>query len=265
MGGCGTISFGLHHPELFAACHANIPVVSYTDLGSNKSALRLAPFCWIGPVPPDLKTNEGVPLLDRLNGAKYVSETAADLPYLFLLNGRQDGSIPWENNPPFYRAMEQAEQGFAAYWDTGTHSTCGKDAPDDVKAWLERFRRFRLDQSYPAFAHASTDRNPGNGSPDDGDPVGWLNRGLDWKEIEDTPDHYSIVVLADPPDLHYPVRTDITLRRVQQFKTSPGETLSVRIGEATPITLTADPRGKITVRQIAIPSKSGVRILIQHS
>jgi hypothetical protein len=34
MGGCGTISFGLHHPELFAACHAHVPIVSYTYLGA---------------------------------------------------------------------------------------------------------------------------------------------------------------------------------------------------------------------------------------
>jgi hypothetical protein len=212
-----------------------------------------------------LKTDEGVALLDRLNGAKFASETADDLPFLFLVNGRQDASIPWENNPPFYRAMSEARQGFAAYWDMGTHPTCGQDAPDDVKAWLERFRRFRLDQSFPAFTHVSTDRNPGNGSPGDGDPVGWINRGLDWNEIEDAPDHYSIVLLADPLDRQYPVQADITLRRVQQFKTHPGETLSVHIGEAAPIKLRADAHGRLTIPQVSIPSKSGLRIRITRS
>lgn len=57
MGGCGTISFGLRHPELFAACHAHVPIVSYTELGA-RSASRLEPSCWTGPIPPDLKTNE---------------------------------------------------------------------------------------------------------------------------------------------------------------------------------------------------------------
>ena len=188
-----------------------------------------------------------------------------DLPYLFLENGRQDGSIPWRNNPPFYRALTQARQGFAAYWDNGTHPTSGKDAPDDIKAWAQRFLRFRLDESYPAFANASSDRNPGNGAPDDGDIIGWMNRGMDWKDIEDAPDHYSIVLLADFPDIQYPVRADITLRRVQKFKTAPGEKLSVQIGDDAPISLTTGPDGKITVPQVPIPSKSGVRITIHRS
>jgi len=263
MGGCGTISFGLRHPELFAACHAHVPIVAYTDLGAN-SASRLAPSCWTGPIPTDLKTNEGVPLLDRMNGTKFVLETSEDLPYLYILNGRQDGSIPWQNNPPFYRALSKARQGFSAYWDNGTHPTCGKDAPDDAKAWLKRFQHFRRDESYPAFTNNSTDRNPGNGSPEDGDVIGWINRGVDWKGIEDTPDHYGIVLLADYPDITYPVRTDITLRRVQQFKTKPGEKLSVRFGDGAPISVSADSHGRITIPQVTIPDKAGVRILIQR-
>jgi hypothetical protein len=264
MGGCGTISFGLHHPELFAACHAHVPIVSYTYLG-RASASRLEPSCWTGHIPQDLKTNEGVSLLDRMNGTKFVSEANTDLPYVFLENGRQDGSIPWQNNPPFYRGLSHAQQGFAAYWDNGTHPTCAKDAPEDVKAWLQRFRRFSLDQSYPAFANTSSDRNPGNGAPDDGDIIGWMNRGMDWKDIEDASDHYSILLLADYPDIQYPVRTDITLHRVQKFKTAPGEKVSVRIGDDAPISLTADPNGRITVPQVAIPSKAGVRVSILRS
>lgn len=264
MGGCGTISFGLRHPELFAACHARVPIVSYTELGT-RSAVRLEPSCWTGPIPPDLKTNEGVSLLDRMNGTKFVAETSADLPFVFLINGRQDGSIPWQNNPPFYRALSQARQGFSAYWDDGAHSTSGKNAPGDVSGWVQRFLRFRLNESYPAFSNTSSDRNPGNGAPDDGDLIGWINRGLDWKEIDDTPEQYSIVLVADFPDIEYPVQTDLTLRRVQQFKTRPGEKLTVRIGDAAPISVTADAHGKVTVPRVSIPSKSGVRILIQRS
>ncbi len=264
MGGCGTMSFGLRHPELFAACHARVPIVSYTYLGKN-SAVRLEPSCWTGPITPDLKTSEGVPLLDRMNGTKFVTESKEDLPFVFLLNARQDGSIPWENNPPFYRALSKSHQGFAAYWDNGTHPTCGQNAPEDVKAWTQRFRRIRLDQGYPAFFNTSSDRNPGNGSPEDGDIVGWINRGMDWKEVEDSPDRFSIVLVAGYPDIQYPVRTDITLRRVQQFKTRPGEKLGVGIGGATPISITADAAGRITIPNLSIPSQAGVRIVIRRA
>ena len=263
MGGCGTLSFGMHHPELFAACHAHVPIVAYTDLGA-KSAVRLEPSCWTGPIPADLKTNEGAPLLERMNTTKFVEKATDDLPYLFILNGRQDGSIPWQNNPPFYKALAAMQQGFSAYWDNGTHATSGKDAPEDVKAWLQRFRRFRRDESYPAFSHTSTDRNPGNGAPDDGDIIGWINRGLDWKEIEDTPDHYAITLLAEPPDGTYPVQTDVTLRRVRKFTTTPTEFLRVRVGQAEPVPVEVGTDWLITVPKVTIPDKAGVRVVIER-
>jgi hypothetical protein len=263
MGGCGTVSFGLRHPELFAALHANIPIVSYTYLGKG-SAVRLEPSCWTGHIPPELKTSEGVSLLERMDGTKFVTETRRDLPFLFLVNGRQDGSIPWPNNPPFYRAMAKAHQGFAAYWDNGTHSSCGKDAPPDVKAWQERFRRFRFDESVPVFTHTSSDRNPGNGDPADGDIIGWINRGMDWKDIEDTPIRYAITVTSDYPGLEYPVRTDITLRRLLHFKLKPSESLSVQIGNASPLNLKPDAAGLLTIPGVSIPSRDGVRVVVHQ-
>ncbi|MCX6898363.1 MAG: prolyl oligopeptidase family serine peptidase [Verrucomicrobia bacterium] len=263
MGGCGTVSFGLRHPELFAGLHAHVPIVSYTYLGKG-SATRLEPSCWTGRITPELKTSEGVPLLERMNGTKFVAEAKGDLPFLFLVHGRQDGSIPWQNNPPFYRALAKARQPFAVYWDNGTHATCGKDAPPDVKAWQERFRRFRLNESLPVFTHTSSDRNAGNGDPADGDIIGWINRGMDWKDIEDAPDRYAITVTADYPGLEYPVRTDITLRRLQRFKVKSSESLSVRIGNTAPVSIKADALGLLTIPSVSIPSRNGVHVVVQR-
>ena len=231
MGGCGTLSFGLRHPELFAALHASVPIVSYTYLG-RASATRLEPSCWVGHIAPELKTNEDLPLLARMDSAAFVQNAKADLPPLFLINGRQDQSIPWENNPPFYRTLQGARQHFAAYWDNGTHPTSGKDAPADVRAWPTRMRRFRRDESFPAFSNTSTDRDPGRGAAADGDLIGWMNRGMDWKDVDDAPDRYAITLFADYPGIAYPVRTDVTLRRLQKVRARPGERLRVRLGDA---------------------------------
>lgn len=263
MGGCGTVSFGLRHPELFAALHARVPIVSYTYLGQ-ASATRLEPSCWTGRIPLELKTSEGAPLLEHLDGTQFVTESRSDLPFLYLLNGRQDGSIPWQNNPPFYRALAKAHQAFAAYWDNGTHSTSGKEAPADVKAWYERFRRVRLDESMPAFTGTSSDRNPGNGDPTDGDIIGWINRGMDWKDIEDAPDRYALTVTAAYPGLQYPVRTDLTLRRLQHFKVKPAAPLSVQIGSAAPVHILADAEGHLTIPGVTIPSRDGVRVVVER-
>lgn len=265
MGGCGTISFGLRHPELFAACHAHVPIVSYTYDGTDaarSSARRLEPAVGPGRIAPDRLTDEGVPLLARMNGTAFVAETRVDLPFLFLVNGRQDGSIPWVNNPPFYRAIDAGRHGYAAYWDDGRHDTAGKDAPDDVKGWMKAMRRFRLNESFPAFSNTTANRNPGAGDPADGDRVGWMNRGMDWGELEDTPARYALTLRADYPGLTYPVRTTVTLRRVQQFRPSPGDRVNVVLSRGPVSTITVDAQGRMTLPQIEIPDRDGVRITL---
>ena len=264
MGGCGTISFGLRHPELFAALHAHVPIVAYTYEGSAQSAIRLEPTVGVGTIGATLRDSEGGPLLARMNGTKFVAETKADLPFLFLVNGRQDRSIPWVNNPPFYRAIDAARQGYAAWWDNGTHPTAGRDAPDDVSAWPKAMRRFRLDESFPAFSGTSTNRNFGAGDPADGDLVGWLNRGMDWSDIEDTPDRYAITLRADFPGLEFPVRTDITLRRLQRFKPAPGTQVRAEITGRAPTTIAVPADARLTIPGVTISTRDGVRLILRR-
>jgi len=164
MGGCGTVSFGLHHPEIFAALHAHVPIVSYTNPPSG-SARRLAPSCWIGPITREVKTNEGVPLLDRMNGTKFVKETKDDLPFLFIINGRKDASIPWENNPPFYRALNDTRQPFAAYWNDGEHATVAKMLPDDVKEWSKKPPPLSPRRELPSLLQHILEPRPGQRRP----------------------------------------------------------------------------------------------------
>ena len=87
---------------------------------------------------------------------------------------------------------------------------------------------------------------------------------MDWKDIEDEPDHYAITVLADFPGIEYPVKTAVSLRRVQQFKASPGAKLSVMVGDARPIAVDAGEGGRISISNIVIPINAGVRIVIRR-
>ena len=223
----------------------------------------MEPSCWCGKIPPGLNSDEGVPLLERMNGLRLVQHATGDLPLLFLVNGRHNDPIPWQNNPPFYRALNDAGQGFLVYWDNGDHSTCGKDAPADVRAWLQHFRRYRLDESFPAFSNTSSNRNPGDGRPDDGDVIGWMNRGMDSRQIIDTPTQYAITLLADYPGIKYPVRTDVTLRPVQRFKTAPGQRLLVRVGDAGPRG-SGRPGWPSRVKGVVIPGHEGVRVTVER-
>ena len=199
-----------------------------------------------------------------MNGTKFVRECQDDLPPLFLINGRTDNSIPWENNPPFYRALNDTHQAFAVYWDNGDHATCGKSAPDDVKAWQTRFRRFRRDQSYPAFSNTSSNRNPGNGQAGDGDRVGWMNRGMDWCKIDDQTGQYAITLRADYPGITYPVRTDVTLRRLQAFRPEANEKLRAETDDGQRLDARVDSYGRITIAAVSITSKEGTRLVVRR-
>ncbi len=117
-----------------------------------------------------------------------------------------------------------------------------------------------LSRSFPVFSNSSDNRNPGNGDRQDGDIIGWFNRGLDWKDLVDTPDEYALTVLADYPGIQLPITVDITPRRVQQFKVKSGDKLMVHIGAAPPVEVRVDETGLITIRGVQIADQNGTRV-----
>ena len=257
MGGSGTVAMATHFPEVFAAAYAQVPVYSCTFLGRS-SASRLE--CMVGSLKREVLTEDGIPLLDYMNGARNVLAAKVDLPPIFATNGRKDGSIPWENNPPFYAAMNKSRQAFAVYWNNGAHGM-SREAPKDAKAWVGLLERYRLNQAYPAFSNCSDNKNYGNGNAKDGDLIGWINRGVSWRDLKDTASELSLVVTAQHPVIQYPVTVDVTLRRVQAFKVKPGDTVKATVGERT-VTVTADPNARITIPAVSIPDAKGTMIRI---
>lgn len=218
--------------------------------------------CICGPVDETSVNQYGISLLELMNGELQATRSRVDLPYLFMTHGRSDASIPWQNNPPFYRAMNDARQGLTAYWNNGAHGDVDRLAPDDVKAWTKRLERFALNRSFPVFTNCSDNRNPGNGDPKDGDETGWINRGLDWTDLVDTPGEYALTATADHPDLKLPITVDITPRRVQQFRVKSGDRVSVQIGEFPAVDLRVDESGLMTFRGVSITDSRGTRIRV---
>jgi hypothetical protein len=156
--------------------------------------------------------------------------------------------------------MNQTHQAFAVYWNNGGHGM-SREAPKDVKGWGGRLERYRLNQAYPAFTNCSDNRDYGAGDPKQGDLIGWINRGLDWSDLQDTPEAFSLTVTANYPTIQYPVTVDVTPRRLQAFQVKPGETLKATVGTRT-IAVKVDENGRFTVPGVIIADAKGTQIRV---
>ncbi|MDD4539828.1 MAG: alpha/beta hydrolase-fold protein [Lentisphaeria bacterium] len=265
MGGSGAITLALKYPQLFAAVYAQVPVYAYTWDGcsTSKSLTAARLVCNCGPIKDTPAfTADGKYLLQALDNRLNIA-AAHDTPPIFATNGRKDGSIPWVNNPSFYQAANAARQGFAVFWNDGDHGMSSQ-APDDVKAWSQLIRRYRLDRSYPAFSNCSDARAFGNGDPSDGDRIGWINRGFSWELLRDSPANYAIAIKVAHPELSYPVQVDVTLRRRQAFKPAAGNKLLLKLGDKAPAPYTMPTDGLLTIPAVSIASPEGVVIELSH-
>jgi len=275
MGGCGTMSFAFRHPEIFAAVSAHVPIVAYNEgdpnkgrqLGWHDNTFRLVSFC--GPL--SLESSDGLPLSKRLDSTDFVLSHPRDLPFLVIANGRQDTSIPWHNNPPLYRALQQMRHGCLVAWNNGIHSKVGKLLPPDFSQWSSAgLARFALNKSYPAFSNCSRDNDPGKGDNNDGDIEGYLNRGLNWTDPEETASRYEVLITYDLDATDLPLSVDVTPRRCQAFKLPPGQTYTAtnidpagKTIQSVPVT--ADPLGLVTVPGFQVTHREGNRlVLVRH-
>lgn len=257
MGGSGGVSLAMHHPGVFECVYAHVPAVAYLP-GANLNRLE----CFSGPLDETAVTGEGVPFIEHMNGIIQCQRPGVDLPFIWMQSGRADRSIAWVNNPPFYRAMNEARQALVAYWSGGEHGTAIADMPKD--RFIPSPDKFRRDTSYIVFTNNSDNRDPGDGDPADGDVVGWINRGIDWVDIVDEPDQYAVTVQQAYEGIKYPITVDITPRRVQQFRVAPGSTVSVTVGSDAPRAITVDEYGLITVPGVRIEDAAGTRVVVRR-
>ena len=259
MGASGAILLGFHYPKIFARIDAFVPAVAYTP---ETNLWRLECFC--GPLDETDVNHKGESFMDYMNGILIAKQSEADLPFLFMLSGRTDRSIPWANKPPFYRAMNEARQALVAYWSGGDHGSANKDFPLRTH-WGPGLEKFRFDLSYLVFSNCSNNNDFGNGDPNVGDVVGWINRGLDWENIVDTAEEYSVTVLAYGGGLKYPVTVDVTPRRLQEFTVAEGQEVIVRIDSDKPRRIKPDEHGLISIRHVRVSDRRGARIQIKKA
>jgi hypothetical protein len=268
--GTGVQRLVMENPDRFASVDVLVPFVDFAyEDGVESNAKRFGACC--GDV--NLICSDGMTLAERFDLVDFVGNTASDLPPVIIRIGRQDNSVYWQRKPAYISAMQQQRHELIAGWDNGTHSTAMRYAVSAFPSFRNyswHIQRLALDLSYPAFTNFSLNENPGNGQRTDGDIVGFINRGLDWDGIIDTPGRYEIHISCTHPDAVYPVSTDITIRRRQDFVPGNGVNIAATnldgnsqvIGSKN---VTVDSAGRITFEDFSITSAGGNTLVFEVS
>lgn len=251
MGGLGSINVGFRHPELFAAVYPSI-----------------APFLWRAPssfhgaVTRDSKAlmaDGKTTYADYTNSITFAAAHHEDMPFLGWAVGRQDSNHTWKEYIDMVKALTDNHHGFAFSWNDGGHSEGGRAMTPISKDYPAS--RFARDRSYPAFGNSSIDSAMGNGSKDDGDREGGVNLGFDWKDLVDEKGKWSVAVTNHLAKNAMTV--DVTPRRCQNFKATPGAKYAWSTSTGMKGTAVADKWGLVTVPKMVINPGMGTVLTIQ--
>ena len=80
--------------------------------------------------------------------------------------------------------------------------------------------------------------------------------------MKETPKRCEVTLRAAHPEMRYPVRVDVTLRRRQQFRPAPGSTIKVTVNGKT--TSMQAPSGPLTIPGIVFADGNPVTLLLEQ-
>jgi hypothetical protein len=244
MGGWGTASWSLRHPELFAALFPGMPRWRQTALPdmTTRSTLKVTPSA---PLMPDQSTT----YWSRMDSVAYVrANCGAPLPFIGWGIGRHDGFATWQEQVDMVNALKECRFGFAFNWNNGGHS----EGPAAAAVIQNQYQmRFARSLSYPAFTNSSLDANPGNGDLAQGDPAGCINCGFIWTVGSDMPTEWSAGISNSIAGSA--VTVDVTPRNTQRFHPSSGKMIVWSTTAGQNGVATADAYGLVTARAVTLP------------
>jgi hypothetical protein len=160
-------------------------------------------------------------------------------PFIYSTSGKNDGNTCWEEKPVFFNTVQETRVGGVYYWDLSGHGGGGDNAWPNIEN--EKLMRYSTAKSYPAFSNCGLDGDPGsavNPLPPyySGDDTASLHGNVDWEDSE-TVDNanswqaklfiYQAMLIDStlwPVDFPKQAKTDVTIRRAQNFKGFPAGT-----------------------------------------
>ena len=208
-----------------------------------------------------VRFEDGTPVWDYYDDVWYLRQyPERETGFITFSNGKNDGGIGWPQAVDFARALQETKRPHLFVWGQEGH---GQRAimPNDQQR--EMPIDIRLNQTLPAFTNCSLDDNPGNGSPDSGDPDGQFNRYLSWatNDIVDQADRWEMTLQLQEAAPAARCTVDVTPRRCQHFKAKPGDGFTWSTGGGQSGRVVADRLGLVTVPGVAM-TKGNTRLRI---
>ncbi len=228
MGGSGVLGIALNHGELFAAIIANVPA------GVEHAVNR----CCLGLPKP-----EGFKLPDPPVAVDYSAQN----------------DIHSKGHEKLYRGMAADRYALIGYWGPFGHENNNSKihAVNDLVHCFDALS-IRLNEAYPAFTDASTDDAIPWPDNIQSKASGQVNAFFRWKNIEDTPDRFTISLRLMNEDewktditLPQSSTASVTLRRMQRFRLSANEEIRCTYADRT-FTARADGNGLLTLHGITV-------------
>ncbi len=281
MGGTGSFFLSINYARHFSQVISGIGGTT-PHLLSNGQQEQLTSF-W-GSVELGLPSDKGGNIWELYDS----SRAALNDPdfrnlHFTTTSGQNDTTIPFTGmvgispvtGKSFLSVLQEEGIGHFIVWDQRGHSYADKELGEVWWSPLDETSFLRRDLAFPAFTNCSADDNPGE--PDGlggftGALRGALNRYLRWDSanIIDTRDRLEMPLRVDidttgtPPAAGYPptgngyfgpppITTDVTIRRIQQFQTLPGEEINWTYNGVSG-TIYANGDGSLTVRGLEITS-----------
>lgn len=259
MGGMAATQFSWRRPDLFAAVYPRLTRFQQSWLPS------VAPWLpnsinlgrWNKPAP--MHDGQSDYFKDRMFAPKFALENHGNLPFYGCCAGRKDWVDTWQHAIDMVKALTASHHGFAFSWNNGGHDSEGARAMEPINKYYPA-SKFARNRSFPAFGNSSIDQNMGNGDKADGDLVGGINLGFDWKDVVDEADKWATCISNELARAEMTV--DVTPRWCQRFKPVAGEKFRWVNSAGGQGEVAADPWGVVTVEQVTIKPGAGTVLTI---
>jgi acetyl esterase/lipase len=278
MGGIGVLLIGLKYPQYFSAISSNVPPLGFIGdtiryLQDHDSAVSRTDVTTLATMRP-------------ISPFKYIKDhPETEFPYIEMSGGRTDLVVGFRDKPEFAGLAQELKIGLQLYWRAGGHGGQAarerdKTLPDTRILPEPDLRSFRRNQSFPAIANCTANDDfgtvdiavplatrPAYDAPGVGDLVGTINGEINWDRltIVDEQEHYGITLRLEEWTVKDKATADITPRRVQNFKPSPGSAIECKVSDlntgAVLLSLSIEPdeHGFLTVENVPL-TKTGTRL-----